>query len=189
MPKIFSAFTKWCNSNGGLLTFIFGLIAVLIAILNNYKINLGDATSFLSYIITVLNYKIQLPLYLCLMIILVMAIYLMRVKNKRQRITFNFLVGKWFNEYSGDKESGYENAEIEEGGKYYVEGKHCFNITNFKYDYQLNQISFVKTSVIVGENREVKAILNIHSKNMICGKEGNSNIRYTRELSIPTLSY
>jgi hypothetical protein len=183
IPKAINNFRIWCNSNGGWLTFIFGITALSIAVITNDKIKFGDATSFLSKIFAFLEYKIQLPLYVFLMIALLTIIYFNRIRNryKKRKINFSFLVGIWLNEWKkNEPDGGSETIEIKEDGSYIRNNEHIFAIENFNFDYKTNQISFIKVAQVPPDTRRCINILNIENNDLLIGKENGYNIRYTR---------
>jgi|GEM_PF-101993 len=101
--------------------------------------------------------------------------------SDKVKVNFNFLIGMWLNEWDINGERpGSEELQIKEDGSYIRNDEHIFNIEDFKYIKQSNQISFYKQSVRETDNRRVKNVLNIINDDLLTGKESNYFIRYTR---------
>lgn len=174
---------KWCNANSGFLTAIGIIVTIVIAIANTDKLSWGNTTSFFYKVVALLNYKIQLPIYLLVIIVILFLIYFNRIRNRYRRnyIDFNFLVGRWLNEWDlNGPNQGSEELEIREDGSYYRNNEHIFDVVDFKYDYKSNQIYFIKESRRVGDDRKAKNTLTVVNNDLLSGTEINYKIRYTR---------
>lgn len=106
-------------------------------------------------------------------------------------IRFDFMVGKWRNEWNTSGENaGSELIEIRGNGGYIRNKEHIFNIENFNYDYKSNQVSFIKASARSAtiDSRRLQNALTLVNDNLLVGTEYNIvdgpessyNIRYTR---------
>ena len=69
--------------------------------------------------------------------------------------------GKWRNIYMiADGRTGSEEFEIREGNKYFIKGKHMFNLENISIDLKKNKIKFKKVG-IPPDNRFANNDINI----------------------------
>jgi hypothetical protein len=179
-------FRSWCDRNISIITFFALLVTVLAfgySILNGTKINFGSANNFLSHVATILNYKIELPLYVYLLsVIMVYSLFLyVRNSNRSTKKEFSFLVGTWLNEWDlNGKNAGSETAVIKDDSGYYRNGEHIFNVEDFKINYKNSQISFDKVSVRQNDHRRSENKLTIVNKDLLLGNEAGYPIRYTR---------
>ncbi len=174
-------FRNWCNANQGLLTFIFGIVAVLGLIPFN-SIKFGNSYTFIEKIRTVLIYEIKIPVYLLIILAIISGIYFIKIKNryKKKHISIDFLIGSWKNQWEINGQIGSEICEIKADGKYYISGEHWFTLTDFKYNPQKNEITFFKYAVKANDNRNLKNVLTINNNDFISGSENNYSIKYTR---------
>ena len=186
MGHLIEKFKSWCDRNISIITF-FALVATILGlgynILNGTKINFGIASNLFSNIGTILNYKIQLPVYLYLLVIIViygLFRYLIN-SDKHAKDEFSFLVGTWLNEWDlNGSNSGSEKVVIDATSAYCRNGEHIFNVENFSINYKKSEISFDKISVRPGDNRRAHNKLNIVNKDLLTGNEEGYAIRYTR---------
>jgi hypothetical protein len=95
-----------------------------------------------------------------------------------QTMTIGFLKGAWKLVWSSGDAQASEAVEISEDGKYYSNGVHSFNITDFDYNKSSHLIKFVKRSII--DTRILLNTLNVENNNTLVGIEANYNAKYTR---------
>lgn len=90
------------------------------------------------------------------------------------------LAGKWKNEWENNEFSESQLCEITSDLKYLIDGVHCFDINDLKVNYSLDGISFIKSSVISGDDRLLNNELKIKNNSLLEGNEGQYKITYTR---------
>jgi TIR domain len=95
-----------------------------------------------------------------------------------QTTTISFLKGAWKLVWSSGDAQASEAVEFSEDGKYYSNGVHSFNITDFDYNKSSHLIKFVKRSII--DTRILLNTLNVENNNTLVGIEANYNVKYTR---------
>jgi hypothetical protein len=185
MKKQFANFKSWCNVNGGFLAFLAILVAIIFSIWEPRQINNIDFDSvktIWSVIQMALLYVVKIPVYFIILITFIWFLYwsIFKRRYKSHRISMDFLVGSWKNEWIINGQNGSEICQIQRDGKYFVKGKHCFTLDNFSYDYKSNTITFSKISVLSGDNRTLPNELNVNNNDLISGFEDQYKIKYTR---------
>jgi len=179
--KYFKNLIKWCNENQGLLTLIAVIITILGLIPFN-KINFIFTNSLIDKIIVVIIYNVKIPVYLLVTIIIIGWIYINNIKQKYsgEKITMNILVDEWKIEWTINGKVVSNICEIKYDGKFFVDGKHTYNIKNFRYDYKTDKITFIKSPVDKSDKRKMKSILIRKNNDLIIGLEDNYDIKYIR---------
>jgi hypothetical protein len=93
--------------------------------------------------------------------------------------SITFLTGKWANVWGSH--SATEVVEITPGGKYWVNGVHSFNITDYKYGSADRSIQFIKFPV---DPRDTRRLLNTLSiapgDKVLSGTEDSYRVSYRR---------
>jgi hypothetical protein len=178
MKTIYQIVRNWSNANSGILT----IITCLIAITPFSKINTDNLNSAFRNIISFMNFRFEIPLYLAILILLIGLVYFQRLKSKykRRSISLSSLAGMWKNEWTIGGKTGTEMFQITEDGKYLVNGEHWFNIIDFDYNENQRQIKFIKSSVRPDDFRKLVNIVNLVNNDSLVGIENNYNIKYTR---------
>ena len=181
MKKFYQKVKNWSNGNQGLLS----LLALIVAVLSSIpfgSININSASPFFKTLGTFLIYKIQLPVYLLILLLISLLFYFLRLKNKytSQTITLNFLVGTWKNEWTINGETRSEIFIITNDFHYIINGQHMFNIDNFSYHSRKNEIEFTKTAVQPDDHRKHLNKVTIRNNELLDGSEDNYLIKYTR---------
>jgi hypothetical protein len=179
--KLYNLFRDWCNSNHSVLMFL-ALIVAIIGIIPFNTINVKFGGSVLQKIGIIMAYKINIPVYILLILILMVGLYLLKYRSKYKTNIkfFDFLIGTWQNEWIIDKTKGNEICKITAEGKYYVNNEHCFNIENLKIDASTGSISFMKVSVRQNDDRRLDNQLNIVNNLRLEGTENGIKISYSK---------
>ena len=174
-------FKNWSNANSGWITVFAGIISI-IGIIPFNKLDLGLTSSIFEKIKIVLVYQLRIPLYLCVIIILLTTLFIFKIiqRYKPQKILLNFMVGKWMNEWTVNGSTGREILKIDKEGKYFIDGEHWFTLKDFKYDILENKISFIKSGVKENDNRRMSNYLDVKNNDLLIGTENNYSIKYTR---------
>ncbi|HMK26901.1 MAG TPA: toll/interleukin-1 receptor domain-containing protein [Chitinophagaceae bacterium] len=89
--------------------------------------------------------------------------------------TVSFLKGTWQLVWAGQAS---ESVVITEDGKYYSNGIHSFNITDFEYNKTNHRITFVKRSIL--DTRILSNTLSVENENSLIGTEADYSVKYTR---------
>jgi hypothetical protein len=179
---MFNKIRNWCNSNQGLLT-LLGVIVAVIAVIPFNKINLNFAPSFFQKLYLVLIYRVQIPLYLFIIIILVSLFYFLKILKRYRETSYNlyWFKGVWKCEWPSEENiSGSEILTITEKGEYIIDNNHYFNISEFYYDINAKELSFYKVGVKRDDHRKLLNKLKIINNDLLEGKEENYNIKYQR---------
>ena len=82
MKRLFARFSTWCNANIGFLTFLAILVPVIIWIIPSNKINFGAANSFFDQLITVLSYRLKIPIFILVLTVVLVIFYIFARANK-----------------------------------------------------------------------------------------------------------
>lgn len=182
IKKIFINFKNWCNSNQGLLAFI-ALVIMLFNIVPFNIIDLSFTNGLFNKFWIILIYNIKIPVYILLIIILLSILYINKLKKRynKNKIAVDFMIGNWINEWNDNGNIGTEHLEIRDKGKYYLNGEHAFNIEDFQYDIQKNQIRFFKTALRQDDNRRLLNVLNVINNDHLQGDEDYYKIDYKRK--------
>ncbi len=109
-------------------------------------------------------------------------------KLSLKMLTFDFLVGKWRNDFMLDGIKAFELCEIDATGGYFVDGEHWFNVIEFEYDRKTSTISFTKSAVKEGDERQFFNVISKISDNFLENESPTSNkstysISYSRILN------
>ncbi len=89
--------------------------------------------------------------------------------------------GRWSNAYSHvGGPSGSEEFEIIDGTKCFVEGKHKFNITGFKYDATSETVTFTKEWVGTAGAPIVNTIKKINKNHFEGSENDGAHVVYKR---------
>jgi hypothetical protein len=177
MSKNLQKFTNWCGKYRN----VFGFIIALFAIIAFVQYNSVIVGSALTHFFKIANYLVCLPIWLIIALIILLILFVLRIKRKykTKKITQDFLVGTWKNEWYGDHQ-GSEICNITGDLRYFVGGTHYFNLVGFSYDQNTNSLSFTKVGAQPGDNRRVTNVLTIHNNNFLTGIENSYPIKYSR---------
>ena len=178
----FENLKNWCNANQGLLT-LLGLIVAIIAAIPFNKIDFSFAHSLWDKCVLILTYKLQIPIYLFIVVVVLSLFYLLRLRKRylSSSYTLKFLKGTWKCEWTIiGSNPGSEITKISEDGKYIINNDHWFDITEFKFDSTKKQITFYKTAVKENDQRKLPNTLNIINNECLEGTENNYKIKYTK---------
>jgi hypothetical protein len=108
------------------------------------------------------------------------------IKYKRfyfpEKINFDFMVGHWRNQWTDKTGTDFEICQITPNKEYYTRGELFFNLKDFKYDPSAHTITFSKVPSQPNDTRKESAVtLTIKDNDLLVGKEGNSDVVFTRE--------
>lgn len=162
------------------------LIVTIITLIPFNSLDLSISNSFLEKCFQLIRYKIIIPIYLVILLLIITLLYLKRIKQRYDaaRINFAFIVGKWRNEFIGNDLQGSENIEITNDGKYLIDGFYTFNIDNFNYIASQNKITFTKVGVQLDDHRKLFNHLTINNNELMTGTEdafdNKFNVKYTK---------
>jgi len=180
---MFKKIKNWCNANQGWLTFI-ALIITIFGLIPLNRINFVVANTFWEEIIIILYYNIKIPAYLIIIALLLILIYISKIRRKYllKKITFDTLEGNWKNEWKIDGIIRHEYCQINSEKKYFVSGdtNPWFIIENFEYNYATNKITFVKSAIREGDTRKMKNVLTVENNDLLVGTEDALPIKYER---------
>jgi hypothetical protein len=179
MKNKFQNLKNWCNANSGLLT----IVTFLIVIIPFNKINADNLNSTFKSVFTFLNFRLEIPLYIVILLLIIGLIYFQRLRDKYKRKTLNLsnMAGMWKNEWAiiGGS-TGTEMFQLTKDGKYLVNGEHWFTLKEFEYNENLRQIKFIKSSVRPNDSRKLVNIVKLVNNDLLIGTENNYEIKYTR---------
>lgn len=150
IPKMknWKKFRDWCNETKGVFEFI-GLIFLILGIIltNSFKINFSG--TFFQTIGLIITYRIKVPVYVTLLILVIGFIYFRRyrLKYKKNIVSTGFLVGTWRNEWETGNGKGSEICYITANGEYNVNYLHVFNVEELTIDSSTGSIRFIKATV------------------------------------------
>ena len=118
---------------------------------------------------------VQIPLYLLLIVILAVAIYIIRLAKRKtgREVSIDLLEGTWLNQWTINGRTNSEICQIQNDGRYFINGTHCFDVTDISYNSITQRISFVKVSVQDPDTR-LTNILRIRNENLLEGTENNT---------------
>jgi hypothetical protein len=176
-------FRDWCTLNSGVFTFL-AFVTGVIAIIPLNKIDLISTYSFFESLATILVYRLQVPLYLFLLLLTAGTLYFFKIKKRYQTIPRapSVLKGKWKNEWvTSDGRLGNETAVITNNMEYIFEdGRHFFNLKDIKVNPTLRQIEFMKVAAQPDDKRKLFNKLTIENNDLLVGTEDNNPIKYVR---------
>jgi hypothetical protein len=105
----------------------------------------------------------------------------MAMASKKDLTIQSVFPGKWNNAYSHDGgPSGAEDFEIVDGTKCFVEGKHKFNITGFRYDTATGTMTFAKEWVGVSRPPIINTIRRIDAQHYEGTENDGARVVYKR---------
>jgi hypothetical protein len=105
----------------------------------------------------------------------------MTMASKKDLTIQSVFPGKWNNAYSHEGgPSGAEDFEIVDGTKCFVEGKHKFNITGFRYDAATGTITFAKEWVGVSRPPIINTIRKIDARQYEGTENDGARVVYKR---------
>lgn len=165
-------FKDWCNETKGVFEFI-GLIIIILGIILNNSFNIDLSGSFFQTIGLIMTYKIKVPVYIILLILVIGFIYFRRYRlSYKKNIEFSdFLVGIWKNEWETGKGKGSQICKITSDGEYYINNEHYFNIEDLTIDSFTGRIRFFKATVNQTPGYRLKNDLKIINNSKIKGTE------------------
>ena len=163
------------------LAFITILVTILLSI-NFNQFDLSFTNPFWVWVWNALAYSIKIPVFTFVIIFIIGVAYWWRLKNRyaSKKISLDFLIGHWKNEWNSPNSTGSEECEIREDGKYYIIGQHWFDLKEFEYDPSTNKITFWKTAVQPDDTRKVLNTLNVVINDLLIGEEAGHQIKYTK---------
>jgi len=173
-------FSSFCNANKGIIE-LTGVLIALTAFIqsNSSNIHLGR---WWESTILLLIYNVAIPIYVLLILVIGGVLYFIQTKRryKLSKINFSILIGIWKNEWTIDGVTRSEVLEIKNDSKYFLGSTHKFNIEDFNYDVNTNEITFKKTSVIATDNRTLFNRVSVINNDTLIGSETDYKIKYTR---------
>jgi hypothetical protein len=177
----FKNFKNWCNINSGFMTLLSIVIVIILQFIFNDVKN-SNNPSFLTCVLTFLDQKIGIKIYIIIIVFIIIAIYILSIKRKykTQAISKVFLIGRWKNEWKGDNFTGFEFLEITNEGIYILDGVPRFKIEDFEYNDKLSQIKFRKVALFPDDTRNLLNTLTIINNELLVGTEENYKIKYIR---------
>jgi hypothetical protein len=108
------------------------------------------------------------------------------IKYKRfyipDKIDFDFIVGHWRNQWTSPMGTDFEICQINADKEYWTRGELFFTIQNFTYDSSTRTFTFFKAPYKKDDPRPKSSItLTIKDNDTLVGREGDSDILFTRE--------
>jgi hypothetical protein len=184
MKTFFKKLNDFIKEYDGIVKIVMFIVAI-VAIYINREIKIPISASFFSRIWIFLITGIKIPTISIIIMIILLLWYLKKLKKRYtiQKISAEFLVGKWKNEWLKDDGSrGSETFQITEDLRYlFLDGRHAFDLKDLLIDKTKGLLSFTKISVQPGDHRRLQNNLSIKNNDLLVGREDdNHSIRYSR---------
>lgn len=171
----------WSNANQGVLALLALLVSVVSA-LPLKSIDPSFARSFWTILLEIFTLKIEMPVYLLLVLCLVIFLYITKLKKRYtpKGVSEIFLIGTWKNEWTINGHTDSEIFNITKDLHYVMNNEHIFTIVDFKHNPLVNEITFIKVGVRPNDNRKHLNKLKILNNDVLIGVEDQYQIKYTK---------
>jgi|GEM_PF-6935185 len=174
---------------GGTLSYIFAV--TILALINPFKTFIRSNYKWFLLVLIFLIFQVLLfyktrDQYLVLLSIfqffIILIAFSVLFKNKLQKYPFALLQGCWINNYSNRNNSGSESVIINNKGHYYRNGVLKYRLLKFKYNYETNEISFIKKEFNGSlHGREILKVIDFNTLSGHSFKDTNHTIEYKRQ--------